>query len=74
MFVRSKGRPEYAWEEYQKDHMSESMLANMNAPVNPPPSQEIVPPALDLGPPVKEASIVEIRYRHVLRNFFYWWT
>ena len=54
MFVRSKGRPEYAWEEYQKDHMSESMLANMNAPVNPPPSQEIVPPALDLGPPVKE--------------------
>ena len=54
MFVRSKRRPEYAWEEYQKDRMSESMLANMNPPVNSPPSQEVVPPALDLGPPVKE--------------------
>ena len=54
MFVKSKRRPEYAWEEYQKDHMSESMLANMNAPVSTPPSQQVVPPALDLGPPVKE--------------------
>ena len=54
MFVRSKRRPEYAWEEYQKDRMSESMLASMSSPVNPPPSQDVVPPALDLGPPVKE--------------------
>ena len=53
MFVRAKRGPEYAWEEYQKDRMSESMLASMNNPVNSPPSQTEVPPALDLGP-VKE--------------------
>ena len=34
--------------------MSESMLDSMSSPVNPPPSQDVVPPALDLGPPVKE--------------------
>ncbi len=55
MFVRARKRPEYAWEEYQKDNMSEAMLGQMtNNPVqaNPNPVQ-VVPPALDLGPPVE---------------------
>ena len=53
MFVRSRRGPEYAWEEYQKDRMSESMLAGMVNSGDMPPSQESVPPALDLGPPVE---------------------
>ena len=52
MFVRSRN-PEYAWEEYQKDNLSEVMLSRMNDQAQNPPSQEIVPPALDLGPPVE---------------------
>lgn len=51
MFVRSR-RPEYAWQEYQKDNMSEEMLAKMAAQSNSP-VQDVVPPALDLGPPVE---------------------
>ncbi len=53
MFVRSRRGPEYAWEEYQKDRMSESMLAGMVNSGDMPPSQDSVPPALDLGPPVE---------------------
>ena len=55
MFVRARKRPEYAWEQYQKDNMSEAMLGQMtNNPVHtsPVPAQ-VVPPALDLGPPVE---------------------
>ena len=54
MFIRSRNRPEYAWEEYQKDNMSEAMLSKMTSDINPPVlSHEVVPPALDLGPPVE---------------------
>ena len=54
MVVRSKREPEYAW-EYQKDNMSEQMLVNLpQAPTSPPPTNQEVPPALDLGPPVAD--------------------
>ena len=52
MFARSR-RPEYAWQEHQKDNMSEAMLSQMTAPMQAPTTQPVVPPALDLGPPVQ---------------------
>ena len=53
MFMRSRKRPEYAWQEYQKDNMSEAMLSQMTAGAVEPIPQQVVPPALDLGPPVE---------------------
>ena len=53
MFMRSRRRPEYAWQEYQKDNMSEAMLSQMTAGAVEPIPQQVVPPALDLGPPVE---------------------
>ena len=53
MFTRSRRRPEYAWEEYQKDNMSEAMLSQMTSNIPQPVTQHEVPPALDLGPPVE---------------------
>ena len=54
LFVRSRRGSEYAWEEYQKDRMSEAMLTQMVNPTSTgAPSNEYVPPALDLGPPVE---------------------
>ena len=54
VFVRSRRGNQYAWEDYQKDNMSEAMLSQM---VNPSqtmqPTIQEVPPALDLGPPVE---------------------
>ena len=52
MFMRGRRRPEYAWEEYQKDNMSEAMLSQMTSGAVEPMPQQVVPPALDLGPPV----------------------
>ena len=53
MVIRSKRKPEYAW-EYNKDNMSEQMLDSMTQlTVSPPSIAEDVPPALDLGPPVE---------------------
>ena len=54
LFVRSRRGPEYAWEEYQKDNMSEAMLGQMSNPVQSVQANvQNVPPALDLGPPVE---------------------
>ena len=53
MFIRSRRRPEYAWQEYQKDNMSEAMLSQMTSNIPQPVVQQEVPPALDLGPPVE---------------------
>jgi len=53
MFMRSKRKPEYAWQEYQKDNMSEAMLSQMTSGAVEPMPQQVVPPALDLGPPVE---------------------
>ncbi|GIQ96297.1 MAG: hypothetical protein CM15mP1_1930 [Methanobacteriota archaeon] len=53
MFIRSRRRPEYAWQEYQKDDMSEAMLSQMTSNMPQPVVQQEVPPALDLGPPVE---------------------
>ena len=53
LFVRSR-KPEYAWEEYQKDAMSEAMLSSLVPPNESPISQTVIPPALDLGPPVQD--------------------
>ncbi len=54
LFVRARRGPEYAWEEYQKDNMSEAMLGQMSNPVQSPQTNvQNVPPALDLGPPVE---------------------
>ena len=54
LFVRARRGPEYAWEEYQKDNMSEAMLGQMSNPVQSVQTNvQNVPPALDLGPPVE---------------------
>ena len=53
MYVRARRGPENAWDEYQKDNLSEAMLSQMTNPALSPPVQEVVPPALDLGPPVE---------------------
>ena len=49
MFVRSRREPEYAWQQNQRDEMSEAMLAKMQPPINSL-DQDTIPPALDLGP------------------------
>ena len=54
LFVRSRRGSEYAWEEYQKDKMSEAMLGQMSNPVQSVQANvQNVPPAIDLGPPVE---------------------
>lgn len=53
MFIRSRRGSEYAWQDYQKDSMSEAMLSQMTSNIPQPVVQQEVPPALDLGPPVE---------------------
>ena len=55
LVIRSKKEPEYAW-EYHKDNMSEAMLGvssmQMDSEIPQDAQMSIVPPALDLGPPI----------------------
>ena len=53
MFIRSRRGSEYAWQDYQRDSMSEAMLSQMTSNIPQPVVQQEVPPALDLGPPVE---------------------